>query len=98
MFQDVIAVSIFSSISCQTRGGDIDVFFQHENHAWPPSLAENNSMCQTNTADLIKCIESIAPTPQAVPKVDVQIIDGAQLVHRLDPKQCSPCQNIFRLC
>ena len=28
-------------ISCQTRDVDLDNFFEHENHAWPPSLAEN---------------------------------------------------------
>ena len=29
-------------ISCQARNGDINVFFYHENHSWPPSLSVNN--------------------------------------------------------
>ncbi len=31
-------------ISCQAREGDINAFFEHENRAWPPALAENDSM------------------------------------------------------
>ena len=29
-------------IGAQSRGGDMDSFFEHENHAWPPSLADND--------------------------------------------------------
>ena len=40
-------------ISCQTRGADLTNFFEHENHSWPPSLAENNcDMRHGNKADL----------------------------------------------
>jgi len=31
-------------IYSQARKKEIDVFFEHENHAWPQSLAENNSI------------------------------------------------------
>ncbi len=31
-------------VSSQVRNGDMDIFFQHKNHSWPPSLAENNFM------------------------------------------------------
>ena len=35
-------VELFSRlyISCQARDGDLDTFFEHECHNWPPSLAE----------------------------------------------------------
>ena len=48
-------VHLFSRmyISCQTRDSDMDAFFEHENHAWPPSLAANGIMHQTSKSDLI---------------------------------------------
>ena len=60
-------ISLFSRmyVSCQTRGNDMDTFFEHENHAWPPSLA---------------CLESLSPQPDNIPDVDVGIIGGAALV------------------
>jgi len=37
-------VQLFSRmhIACQSRVGDLDSFFEHENHPWPPPLAEKN--------------------------------------------------------
>ena len=39
-------VQLFSTmyISCQARDSDMDAFFRHENHAWPPSLALNEQI------------------------------------------------------
>ena len=39
-------VSLFSRlyIASQTRDSDMDDFFAHENHPWPPSLASNGIM------------------------------------------------------
>ena len=76
-------------ISCQAREGEMDIFFEHENHAWPPSLAENNSMCHGNKAHLLKCLEPLAPRPQTSPEVDAKILDGAALVHMLEPKHAA---------
>ena len=48
-------VQLFSRmyIVCLSREGDLDTFFQQENHAWPPSLASNNTMHQTTKSDLL---------------------------------------------
>ena len=76
-------------ISCQAREGDIDAFLEHENHAWPPSFAENNLMHHGNKTDLLKCLEPLAPHPQTTPGVDAKIFDGAALVHKLEPKDAA---------
>ena len=68
-------------ISCQAREGEIDVFFEHENHSWPPSLAENNLMRNGNKAELLKCLEPLALHLHSLPEVDVKIMDGAALCH-----------------
>ena len=85
-------------ISCQAREGEIYIFFEHENHAWPPSLAENNLMYQGNKANLLKCLEPIAPYPLTIPEVHVKILDGAALVHKLEPKHVSTVVKTFRDC
>lgn len=36
-------------LGCQSRGGDVDTFFQHENHAWPhPYQKQMNSVVGPN--------------------------------------------------
>ena len=74
-------------IACQSRDGDLDTFFEHENHAWPPSLASNDRMNQTAKSDLVGVLESLAPISDHIPDIDVKLIDGAALVHCLDPKR-----------
>ena len=45
-------------ISCQSREGDMEVFSQHENHPWPPSLAENGRMrTADNKSDILLKLE-----------------------------------------
>ena len=65
----------------------MDVLLEHENHAWPPSLASNDIMHQTSKSDLMECLESVVLKSESVPDVDVEIFDGAALVHILDPKK-----------
>ena len=46
--------------ACSARGGDLNTFFSHENHAWPPNLAELNKMRPpSNKADLVTCLEKL---------------------------------------
>ena len=65
----------------------MDDFFAHENHPWPPSLASNGIMHSSKKSDLMDCLESMSPTVDSEPKVDVIIIDGAALLHNFDPKK-----------
>ena len=63
----------------------LGTLFSHENHAWPPSLAENNNMRQSDKSDLLPCLESLAVKPNTEPVTDVKIFDGAAVVQILDP-------------
>jgi len=82
-------IQLFSRmyISCQVRDGDLDTFFEHENHAWPPSIAENNKMRLGSKADLLKCLEREDESPDMSPPVEVSILDGAAIVQSLDPNR-----------
>jgi hypothetical protein len=90
-------VQLFSRlyISCQSRDGDLDSFFEHENHPWPPSLAESNAMRQGSKSDLMGCLEALVARAADCPEVEVKIIDGAAMMHNLDPKKSNVVVNTF---
>ncbi len=91
-------IQLFSRmyIACQNRNGDFYTFFQHENHPWPSSLADHNMMRSTHKADLLSRIEPLVPKPEDTPEVDMKIIDGAFLVHLLDPKRSNSLVKTFK--
>ena len=91
-------VQLFSRmyIASQARDGDLDTFFEHECHAWPPALAEgiNTMRPPIGKADLLPCLETLAPRPGDIPK-GVVWFDGAALVHQLEPKKCNSVVSTF---
>ena len=65
----------------------MDTFFSHENHAWPPSLAENGHMrTPENKSDILSQLETLGELHVLPPDVNVKVVDGAALVQSLDPK------------
>ncbi|CAB3998852.1 Hypothetical predicted protein [Paramuricea clavata] len=72
-------------ISCQTRDGDIDTFFAHENQSAPPALSIAGKMRSGVKADLLRCLEADLPEQNGVPVVDATILDGAAVVQMLNP-------------
>ena len=66
-------------IACQTRDGDLDEFFEHENQKCPPSLSRHGRLrLPGSKSDLLHCIEVIIPTlTESLNSTDVTIIDGA---------------------
>jgi len=60
--------------------------FVHESHRWTPPLASNGVMHQMNRSDLMECLELLAAESHFVPAV-VKNLDGAAIVHMLDPKK-----------
>ena len=72
----------------------MDAFFRHGYHAWSPSLASNSTMHQTNKSVFMECLESLIQ--EDVPNVDVKIVDGAALVHIIDPKKSQVTVKTFQ--
>ncbi|XP_041473700.1 uncharacterized protein LOC121422610 [Lytechinus variegatus] len=79
--------SLFSRlyISCQSREGDLNKFFCHENQAAPPALSAEGKLHLGTKADLLQCLKANQPETTSAPKVDVIIIDGAAVVQMLNP-------------
>ena len=51
-------------ISCQTREGNLDHFFRHENQSYPPSLSDDRSMHLGANSDLLACLEDVFDAKQ----------------------------------
>ena len=83
--------SLFSRlyIACQSREGDLQDFFRHENQPWPPSLSQHGKLKQGNKADLISCLQGSTEASADTPQVDAKIFDGAVVAQMLHPKTAS---------
>ena len=81
--------SLFSRlyIASQTRNGDLDEFFSHENQACPPVLSKNGSIRDGNKSELLHCLEELVPVEESLPSpsIEVLILDGAAIVNMLKP-------------
>ena len=81
------ACSLFSRlyIACQSRDGDLDQFFSHENQAAPPALSRGGKLCLEVKADLLHCLKSDQTETTSPPVADATILDGAAIVQMLIP-------------
>ena len=68
-------------VACQSRTGDLDNFFAHENHTFPVSLSEYGKLRKCAKSDFIQCLSQEAEPAYEIPVVDALVIDGAALVH-----------------
>ena len=70
-------------ISCQTRDGDLDKFFKHENQECPPSLSHvGKRRLPKKKYELTECLEANTTRGTEAPNaIDATIIDGAAVVN-----------------
>ena len=85
-------IAIYSAhlyIASKFRDGDLETFFAHENHPWPPSLADQGKLrSPTKKFDLLRLFND-GTTPEPPSYFDVKLVDGPALVHFLSCKQVS---------
>ncbi|KAG1676904.1 hypothetical protein GQR58_014091 [Nymphon striatum] len=77
-------------ISCQTKDGNLDDFFRHENKACPPALSDGWSLHLGTKSNLLTCFEEIADARSEAPTTTTTsiVIDGAAIVQMLKPAAC----------
>ena len=85
-------------VACQSREGDLDNFFSHENHAFPVAISEYGKLRKaTSKSDFLECLESLIEVTHEAPVVSMKIIDGAAFVNMNRPMTSSTfgtyCQN-----
>ena len=80
-------VELFSRlyISCQTRDGNLEEFFRHENQSCPPSLSVAGRLHLGTKSDMLVCLEDLSEAQSEAPKVTNVVIDGAAIVQMLKP-------------
>ncbi len=80
-------IELFSRlyIGCQTRDGNLDEFFRHENQSCPPSLSTAGKLNLGTKSDMLECLEGLSEVQHRAPKVTTIVIDGAVIVQMLKP-------------
>ena len=85
-------------IGCQTREGNLEEFFSHENQSFPPSLSQNGTLRPGNKSDLLKCLEKVHPSSSEVPATDAVILDGSAIFNMVQPRGCKTFQDYAENC
>lgn len=78
---------IYSPDGCEARGGNLDDFFKHENHAWPPSISEFGQLRTSVKSDIIGCLEGVVPDHDQPNNLDLVLLDGAVIVNLIRPTE-----------
>ena len=82
-------------IACQSREGDLDSFFAHENHSYPISVSESGNMVRKCNfkSDFLKCLDAYGTPSDESPAVQIKVIDGAAFVNMNPPRGASTFGN-----
>ena len=73
-------------ISCQSRAMNLDDLFMHEHLPYRQSLSDRGNLRANNKSDLVACLDDFTTPVSDPPAVDTIILDGAAVVHLLDPR------------
>ena len=87
-------------VACQSRNGDLQDFFTHENHSYPPAISEYGKLRKCIKADFLSSLESFGSTCHSGPDVTAKIIDGSAAVQMTTPQDaktfCQCASDVFR--
>jgi len=67
-------------IGCQTRDGNLEEFFHHENQPCPLALSDGGNLFTGTTNDLITCLEEVSDAKTETPVTTCIVLDGAAIV------------------
>ncbi|KAG7167742.1 putative RNA recognition motif-containing protein 2, partial [Homarus americanus] len=54
-------------IGCETRDGNLEEFFRHEDQACPPALSDGSSICRCMKSDLLACLGDLTVAQTEAP-------------------------------
>ena len=80
-------VELFSRlyISCQTRDGNLEDFFQHENQAWPRALSDGGRLPLGTKSDILTFLVNMSPSQTKTPDATCIVLDGAAIILMMKP-------------
>ena len=80
-------VELFSRlyITCQTRDGNLEDFFQQENQAWPPALSDGGKLRLGTKSDILTCLDDLSPPQTKTHDATCIVLDGAAIKQMMKP-------------
>ena len=80
-------VELFSRlyITCQTRDGNLEDFFQQENQAWPPALSDGGRLRLGSKSDILTCLDDLSPSQTKTHDATCIVLDGAAIKQMMKP-------------
>ena len=69
----------------QNQEGDLQEFFQDENHPWPLSLVQADRMREGQRSDVANCLEKVIAATGDYTEVHPTILDGAVIIQMASP-------------
>lgn len=73
-------------VASQTRSGDLDSFFPHENHSYSMSISEYGKLRKcTQKSNFLECLLPFAEPSYTSPVTDALVLDRVVFVHMNSP-------------
>ncbi|RUM46947.1 MAG: hypothetical protein DSY80_01375, partial [Desulfocapsa sp.] len=72
-------------IACQSRDGNLEEFFKHENRDAPPALSQAGKLRIGTKSDIVDCLSKVVLPVSDAPQIDAKVLDGSVIVHLLQP-------------
>ena len=72
-------------ISCQTRDGNLEDFFQHKNQTWPPTLGDGGGLRHGTKSDILTCLDDLSPSQSKTADATCMFLGGAAIIQTMTP-------------
>ena len=77
-------------ITCQTRDGNLEDFFQQENQAWPPALSDGGRLRLGTKSYILTCLDDLSPSQTKTHDATCIVLDGAAIKQMMKPAAAKP--------
>ena len=85
-------VELFSRlyITCQTRDGNLEDFFQQQNQAWLPALSGRGRLRLGTKSYILTCLDDLSPSQTKTHDATCIVFDGAAIKQMMKPAAAKP--------
>ena len=70
-------------VASQLRDCNMDEFFKHEHHNYPPSISEYGTLRKTSKSDFLDCLQDYSSSTLTPPEFTAKVVDGTAAVQSL---------------
>ena len=73
-------------VASQLSDCNMDKFFKHKHHNYPPSISEYGTLWKTSKSDFRDCLQDYGSSMLTPPEFTAKVVDGAAAVQSLKPR------------